>query len=65
MKHNKLSAALWAPVCALFSLTAAVAVPILWRGWYACQVGPLGLEAYTGWSWGPFWAPTTPSWTFW
>lgn len=50
MKHSKLSAALWALVCTLFSLTAAVAVPILWRGWYACQVGPLGLEAYTGWS---------------
>ena len=50
MKHNKLSAALWALVSALFSLTAAVAVPILWRGWYARQVGPLGLEAYTGWS---------------
>lgn len=50
MKHNKLPTALAALASALFSLTAAVAVPILWRGWYAWQVGSLGLEASTGWS---------------
>lgn len=50
MKKSKLQTALATLVTALFSLTAAVAVPILWRGWYALQIGPLGLEDYTGWS---------------
>lgn len=50
MKRSKLSGALEALCCALFSLTAAVAVPILWRGWYYGQIGSLGLVEQTGWS---------------
>lgn len=50
MKRSKPYSALCALCAALFSLTAAVAVPILWRGWYYWQIGPLGLVEKTGWS---------------
>ena len=50
MKRSKLSSALEALCCLLFSLTAAIAVPILWRGWYYGQIGSLGLVEQTGWS---------------
>lgn len=50
MRRRKTPAALATLVTAVFSLTAAVALPILWRGWYALQIGPLGLEDYTGYS---------------
>lgn len=48
MKRSKLSSALEALCCLLFSLTAAIAVPILWRGWYYGQIGSLGLVEQTG-----------------
>lgn len=34
----------------LFSLSAGLALPMLWRGWYDFQIEFLGLPARTGWS---------------
>lgn len=50
MKRSKLYSALCALCTLLFSLTAAVAVPILWRGWYYRQIDALDLVEKTGWS---------------
>ncbi len=47
-KPSKLLTFFTALVTVLFSLSAAVAVPILWRGWYAIQMGSLRLSETTG-----------------
>ncbi len=50
MKPSKLLSALTAVLTAVFSLSAAIAVPILWRGWYYFQLKALGLPQTTGWN---------------
>jgi len=49
-KPSKVLSALAALLTALFSLSAGLAVPMLWRGWYYLQIDLLGLPAKTGWS---------------
>ncbi len=49
-KGSKLLTALAALLTALFSLSAALALPMLWRGWYYLQIDALALPARTGWS---------------
>lgn len=48
MKQSKLLTVLLSVLTALFILTAAIALPILIRPFYALHIGPLGLEEYTG-----------------
>ena len=48
MKESKLLSLALALVLALVVLSGAVAVPILCRAFYYAQIGPLGLEEYTG-----------------
>lgn len=48
MKESKLLSLALAVVLALGVLSGAVAVPILCRTFYYAQIGPLGLEEYTG-----------------
>ena len=48
MRQSKLLSLLLAVLTALAVLAGAVAVPILCRPFYYAQIGPLGLEAYTG-----------------
>lgn len=48
MKQSKPLAVLLALLTALFVLTVSIAAPILIRPFYYAQIGPLGLEAYTG-----------------
>lgn len=48
MKESKLLSLALAVVLALAVLSGAVAVPILCRTFYYAQIGPLGLEEYTG-----------------
>ena len=48
MRQSKLLSLLLAVLTALAVLTGAVAVPILCRPFYYAQIGPLGLESYTG-----------------
>lgn len=49
-KPSKLLTLFTAAVTAVFSLTAAVALPILWRGWYYGQIASLRLVEQTGYS---------------
>lgn len=49
-KGSKLLSALASLLTALFSLSAALALPMLWRGWYYLQIDALALPAKTGWS---------------
>ena len=49
-RPSKLLTIFTALVTAVFSLTAAVALPILWRGWYYGQVVSLRLVEQTGYS---------------
>ncbi len=49
-KGSKLLTALILLLTAFFSLSAAIALPILWRGWYYGQAEALGLAASTGYS---------------
>ena len=49
-RPSKLLTLLTALVTAVFSLTAAVALPILWRGWYYGQIVSLRLVEQTGYS---------------
>lgn len=48
MKQSKLLTLLLSTVTALFTLTAAIALPILTRPFYSLHIEPLGLEEYTG-----------------
>ena len=48
IKESKLLTLALALVLALGVLSASIAVPILCRGFYYAQIGPLGLEEYTG-----------------
>ena len=48
MRQSKLLSLFLAVLTALAVLTGAVAVPILCRPFYYAQIGPLGLESYTG-----------------
>ena len=48
MRQSKLLSMLLDVLTALAVLTGAVAVPILCRPFYYAQIGPLGLESYTG-----------------
>ena len=48
MKQSKLLSVILALLTALAVLTGAIAVPILCRPFYYAQIGPLGLEEYTG-----------------
>ena len=47
-RKSRLLAVFLCIVCALFILTASIAVPILFRPFYYVQIGPLGLEEQTG-----------------
>lgn len=49
-RPSKLLTLFTALVTAVFSLTAAIALPILWRGWYYGQVVSLRLVEQTGYS---------------
>lgn len=49
-KPSKLLSGLISLLVALFLLTSAIAVPILWRGFYYSQIGPLELVKETGFS---------------
>lgn len=49
-KPSKLLTLFAALVCVLFSLSAGIAVPILWRGWYYGQMETLRLSETTGFS---------------
>lgn len=49
-KTSKFFSLLTSAALALFLLTGAVAVPILWRGFYYGQIGALSLPARTGFS---------------
>jgi len=49
-KPSKFLTFLTTLVTILFSLSAAIAVPILWRGWYYSQIGSLRLVEATGFS---------------
>ena len=49
-KPSKLLTILAALLTAVFSLTAAIALPILWRGWYYGQIASLRLVEQTGYS---------------
>ena len=49
-KPSKIWSVLCSLVLALFLFSAAVAAPILCRGFYYVQIGGLGLPAQTGWS---------------
>ncbi len=49
-KGSKLLSALTGLLTAVFSLSAGLAVPMLWRGWYYLQIDALALPARTGWS---------------
>ncbi len=49
-KPSKLLTLFAALITAVFSLTAAVALPILWRGWYYSQIASLRLVEQTGYS---------------
>ena len=46
-RKSKLLSVFLCVVCALFILTASIAVPMLLRPFYYVQIGPLGLEAQT------------------
>ena len=48
MKQSKLLTMIFSALTALFILTAAIALPILVRPFYALHIKPLGLEEYTG-----------------
>ena len=48
MRQSKLLSVLLSVLLALAVLAGAVAVPILCRPFYYAQIGPLGLEEYTG-----------------
>ncbi len=48
IKESKLLTLALALVLALGVLSASIAVPILCRSFYYAQIGPLGLEEYTG-----------------
>lgn len=48
MKQSKSLSIALALLTALFILSASIAVPILFRPFYYWQIGPLGLEEYTG-----------------
>lgn len=48
VKESKLLSLLLSVALALGVLSASIAVPILFRGFYYAQIGPLGLEEYTG-----------------
>jgi len=49
-KPSKLLTLFAALVCVLFSLSAGIAVPILWRGWYYGQIEALKMSQNTGFS---------------
>lgn len=49
-KGSKLLSCLVSVLTALFLLSSAVALPILWRGFYYSQIGPLDLVEETGFS---------------
>lgn len=49
-KGSKLLSCLVSVLTALFLLSSAVALPILWRGFYYSQIGPLNLVEETGFS---------------
>jgi len=49
-KGSKLLSTLLGLLTALFSLSAGLAVPMLWRGWYYLQIDALALPKRTGWS---------------
>ena len=49
-KGNKLLAFLWILVLMLFAVSASVAVPVLWRGFYDLHIDALQLPETTGWS---------------
>lgn len=49
-KPSKLLTLFAALITALFSLSAAVTLPILWRGWYYGQIASLRLVEQTGYS---------------
>lgn len=49
-KGSKLLSCLVSILTALFLLSSAIAVPILWRGFYYGQIGPLNLVEETGFS---------------
>ena len=48
MKESKILSVALSIAIAFLVLTAAIAVPILFRPFYYWQIGPLGLEAATG-----------------
>lgn len=48
MKTSKLFSILCSVLIALAVLSGSIAVPILCRSFYYAQIGPLGLEEYTG-----------------
>ena len=48
VKSSKVLSFACAVLLALGVLSASIAVPILYRGFYYAQIGPLGLEEYTG-----------------
>ena len=47
---RKLLSVLTSLLLALLLVSGAIAVPILWRGWYYAQINSLALPARTGWS---------------
>lgn len=49
-KPSKLLTLLATLITALFSISAAIALPILWRGWYYGQIASLRLVEQTGYS---------------
>jgi len=49
-RPSKLLSVLTSISTAVFLLSGAIAVPILWRGWYYLQADALGLSAATGFS---------------
>lgn len=50
MRTSRLTSLLTSLLLFVFCVTAAIAVPILCRGWYYAQIGSLGLVESTGWS---------------
>ncbi|MBR0172125.1 MAG: TIGR01906 family membrane protein [Lachnospiraceae bacterium] len=48
--QSRLISVIWSLTLALFAVSASIAAPILWRGFYALHIDALQLSAHTGFS---------------
>ena len=49
-KESRLVSLIWICVLMLFAVSASIAVPVLWRGFYYLHIRALDLPGQTGWS---------------